>query len=175
MPDSDLALIGRICCIWGHIDIEVDSILMSVGGLTPNAFKHLFAMKTMPPKLEALKVFCETLPEPQKTPIINMCDSVLGCVQDRNLVIHGQWAYMENKASKEWVACAYNLTKKRQFLLKDLPIFHEKIHSASLATNLAFCSVFDIDPLPEVKNRRLMFADSAPDENTPLPPEQFLR
>lgn len=91
MSDADLVILGRITITWAQIDWQIDQLLMHVAKLSTVEYKHQYGSKTLPPKIQSLRVFADRLNRVDNESIISACDAIKSCESDRNIMTHGQW------------------------------------------------------------------------------------
>ncbi len=172
-----LEIVGRITLVWSQIDGQVDVLVMHAYGLGYPQFDHLFANKTITPKLEALRVAVEQWPDSEKkAKMFAMTSAVTACVPERNLITHGQWGWHWNKETRMWDSCAWTRQKQRRFEADSLVDLHNRVVDASYLCDEVHHEIIGLSahiPWQREANQPVLYSSVSPadPEGPPGPPE----
>ena len=160
LSDADLQILGRITVMWGHIETNVELLLIVLGGEGYGfaAYDAEFGKQAIGGKIRALKDRRERSRDPDSRDRLDaFVKAAFAVLDDRNAVAHGLWGWHQRPDGHFPVA--HHRNRAKLFSSSDLPALHERLVNVCVKAEEAFHTETGIFPLPIARNRPYIVTD----------------
>jgi hypothetical protein len=174
LTDEELIIVGRISLMWGHIDTNLDQIIMSLLEIGFKQFDSLFSGKLVGPKCDAVMAHSINISDAEVIAALQVfVASAKDCLTERNTLAHGLWGWEWTDGT--WASTAFSRSKNQTFRGANLRQLHEKIQAASVAGDVALQKLGKVAVVSNSRNRPFVITSGEDLKTLPQPPQGFAR
>lgn len=163
IADDELLLVGRITLMWSQLDFQIDGILAALHRLDGEQLAAFFGRIMIGGKVQAIKKAVHRAPSGSAQQALSaMCESINGCLEDRNLLTHGMWGWNWDEENVRWEPAATSHLIRTTFSASELPDLHERIVEAAVRTDRAYYLTVHREEPSTTRNRAYTSAPFQP-------------